>query len=58
MLTLLKGNFFNFLFRLLSANVYRENCVIIRFYQFGQLDKNSVSYFREKTEAGASLVAQ
>ena len=38
MLTLLKGNFLNFLFRLLSANVYRENCVIIRFYQFGQLD--------------------
>ena len=30
--------FFKFLFRLLISSVYRQNNVIIHFYQFGQLD--------------------
>ena len=33
--------FFKFLFRLLISSVYRQNNVILYFYQFGQLDSLS-----------------
>ena len=35
---IIEREFFKFLFRLLFASVYKQNCVIVHFYQFGQLD--------------------